>query len=145
MSSTSLETDVGLAINLLRVLLRWTQKDLAKAIGIGTSSISDWETGKVIPREGSVGRVLQGMSFSHGALERTVHYIEQMRAEMTDSSYADNQPPPDQVREPVCAIDEPALRMEIDAMSRSAGELMRRFLESHFTTLERMNAGEPSA
>ena len=135
-----LETDTGLAINVLRILLRMTQKDLAKAIGIGTSSISDWETGKVIPRDASVDRVLSGMKLTPSALDRTLHYIHEMRAELLGDEYPMPVTPSDEVREPGPrpAIQNQSTRLEVDAMARVVADLARRFLENHFSALEQV-------
>ena len=144
MHNTAQKTDIGLAINVLRILLRWTQKDLAKTIGIGTSSISDWETGKVIPRANSVERVLNGMQLQRSALTRTLGYIQEMRAAFDGTLYPDTPPAADHIREPGpgIGVQEPATRMEIDAMTRMISELSRRFLETHFGALERLTTDD---
>lgn len=129
-----------MAIHVMRVLLRWTQKDLADAIGIGTSSISDWETGKVIPRPNSVERVLTGMKLKQAALDRTLAYIHEMRGAFGGKPYPKTPPEGDDIREVSSGVTvlEPTTRMEIDAMSRMISELSRRFLETHFGVLEQL-------
>ncbi len=127
-----------MAIHVMRVLLRWTQKDLADAIGIGTSSISDWETGKVIPRPNSVERVLKGMKLKPAALDRTLGYIHEMRGAFGGKPYPKTAPEGDDIREVSSGVTvlDPTTRMEIDTMSRMISELSRRFLETHFGLLE---------
>ncbi len=135
---TAQKTDIGLAINVLRILLRWTQKDLAKTIGIGTSSISDWETGKVVPRANSVERVLNGMQLQRNALTRTLGYIQEMRAALDGTDYPQTPPLENDIRDngPGIRVENPATRREIDAMTRMVADLSRRFMEAHFGTLE---------
>ncbi len=53
-------SDLGLRIRRARERLRWSQADLARAVGAGTRSVGRWERGEAVPRNaiGAIEAVL---------------------------------------------------------------------------------------
>ena len=48
------DTDLGLRIRRARERKRWSQQELADALGVGSRSVGRWERGEAVPRS-SIG------------------------------------------------------------------------------------------
>lgn len=64
----------GTVIAFLRTLWGWTQGELAQRCGTHESQVSDWETGKVMPRPSSVRKVAKAM----GVPQSTLYDLQQV-------------------------------------------------------------------
>ena len=74
MAETAEETgvpnwDLGTALVLLRTVAGLTQEDLATASGVRSSSLSDYERGKVVPGLNTLRRILKAEGYSLAVLE----------------------------------------------------------------------------
>jgi transcriptional regulator with XRE-family HTH domain len=73
------EEELDIALIILRAALRWKQNDLAKASGIGNSSISDYERKKKVPGRKNLRKILQAMGYRESVLELTRWFLNELR------------------------------------------------------------------
>src|SRR5712691_7373973 len=78
-SSPVEDEDLDIAIIVLRAALRWKQKDLAEASGIGNSSISDYERHKKAPGRKNLRKILQAMGYRESVLELVRWFLHELR------------------------------------------------------------------
>ena len=78
-SSEPEDEELDIAIIVLRAALRWKQNDLAKASGIGNSSISDYERRKKVPGRKNLRKMLQSMGYRESVLEATRRFLQELR------------------------------------------------------------------
>jgi transcriptional regulator with XRE-family HTH domain len=73
------DEELDIALIVLRAALRWKQNDLAKASGIGNSSISDYERRKKVPGRKNLRKMLQSMGYRESVLEVTRRFLQELR------------------------------------------------------------------
>ncbi len=96
----SLPVDVVLVI--LRVIRRSGQQDLAESVGARKTSISSYELGKTVPRMLTLNRIVEGMGFPPGMLDRTLGFV-QLAASALESHMAISDDPTREAIEQVVA------------------------------------------
>ncbi len=73
------EEELDVALIILRAALRWKQKDLAQASGIGNSSISDYERRKKSPGRRNLRKILESMGYRESVLEAIRWFLNELR------------------------------------------------------------------
>jgi transcriptional regulator with XRE-family HTH domain len=68
-------SDTARALKLWRRLVGLTQRELATLAGINDSTISDYETGKTVPKEETVMRVCAAFDMTAIDLEEAVRFV----------------------------------------------------------------------
>jgi len=66
------ESDFGRFVRAVREEMDWTQAQMARALGVGTSTVSYWERGQS-PRESTMGRVASYFSAPQPGKIRVIH------------------------------------------------------------------------
>ena len=132
------ETELGLALTLLRIVREWNQDELANASGVRSSSISDYERGKMVPGLKILQRLLGAMGYPLWAIEHSQNFVDAVRAESLVAqpsnawrSEAMGEEDLDSAR-PRSFV---ALRREIEQLSADAGRLVFRLLRLLFVVL----------
>ena len=75
------EGELNVALTILRVVRGWTQDDVARASGIPSSSVSDYERGKKVPSLKTLERLTGAMGFNLLSVQRTQRFIQAVRSE----------------------------------------------------------------
>jgi len=78
-NSPAEDEELDIALIILRAALRWKQNDLARASGIGNSSISDYERRKKSPGRKNLRKMLESMGYRESVLELTRWYLNELR------------------------------------------------------------------
>ena len=78
-SSPLEDEELDIALIVLRAAVRWKQNDLAKASGIGNSSISDYERRKKAPGRKNLRKILQAMGYRESVLELVRTFLHELR------------------------------------------------------------------
>jgi transcriptional regulator with XRE-family HTH domain len=78
-SSPVEDEELDVALIILRAALRWKQNDLARASGIGNSSISDYERKKKVPGRKNLRKMLSAMGYRESVLEFTRWFLNELR------------------------------------------------------------------
>jgi transcriptional regulator with XRE-family HTH domain len=78
-SSPLEDEELDVALIVLRAAVRWKQNDLAKASGIGNSSISDYERRKKSPGRKNLRKILQAMGYRESVLEHVRWFLHELR------------------------------------------------------------------
>jgi transcriptional regulator with XRE-family HTH domain/tetratricopeptide (TPR) repeat protein len=125
--SEPLGDDLGLVLTLLRTVRGLTQKELADRAGIRSPSISDYESGKMIPGLRRLGELLLAMDFPLSMLEETQHFIVLARQGHRSKSRD--------------ALDEGA---EFKAVAEELGKASTRFVETVLLLLQRSSCKSES-
>lgn len=85
------DEDLDVILIILRSALRWKQNDLARAAGIGNSSISDYERRKKLPGRKNLRKILGAMGYRDG----TVHFVSEFLRDLrTRHRLPDGEPYP---------------------------------------------------
>ena len=74
------DEELDIAIIILRAAIRWKQNDLARASGIGNSSISDYERQKKTPGRKNLRKILQSMGYRESVIEFTRRFLHELRS-----------------------------------------------------------------
>lgn len=73
-------TDLGMALAILRTIRGLTQQELAQLSGVRGPSISEYESGKIVPGLRTLMQILRALDLPLSALEETEHFIARMRS-----------------------------------------------------------------
>jgi len=73
------DEELDVALIVLRTALRWKQNDLARASGIGNSSISDYERRKKSPGRKNLRKLLSAMGYRESVLELVRSFLHELR------------------------------------------------------------------
>jgi len=137
------DPDLALALIILRVVRGWRQDDLSKASRIPSSSISDYERGKKMPEARTVGRLLDAMGYTSGALHRAQRFMNTIRAEkvltLVDERAAAKLS--EGLVDPNARSAAAALQWELDQISAEAGLVTARLTRAVLVLMTR--AGGP--
>ncbi len=79
-SADCAETDLGVALAILRTIRGLTQQQLGQLSGVRGPSISEYESGKMVPGLRTLKQLLQALDLPLSALEETEHFIARMRS-----------------------------------------------------------------
>jgi transcriptional regulator with XRE-family HTH domain/tetratricopeptide (TPR) repeat protein len=79
--TSSVSSDLGLILAVLRTGRGWSQARLARESGIPASSISQYETGKKLPELGSLIRLLETMGFGFSDVDRARLFLLSLRVD----------------------------------------------------------------
>lgn len=128
------ESEVSLALAVLRVIRGWTQEDLADASGVRTSSLSEYERGKKTPELRTLIKVTSAMGYPLSALERAQAAIAEVRylalANPQDGTVSRG------LALPAAEPGSPAaVRWEVEELAHEAGRLAPRLLRAAFLML----------
>jgi transcriptional regulator with XRE-family HTH domain len=73
--------ELNVALAMLRLARGWNQDELASRSGVRSSSISDYERGKIVPGIESLRRLLGAMGYPLAALDQALVLTVKLRAE----------------------------------------------------------------
>jgi transcriptional regulator with XRE-family HTH domain len=73
------DEDLDVILIVLRAALRWKQNDLARAAGIGNSSISDYERRKKLPGRKNLRKILSAMHYRDGTVQYVTEFLRDLR------------------------------------------------------------------
>lgn len=73
------DEDLDIILIVLRSALRWKQNDLARAAGIGNSSISDYERRKKLPGRKNLRKILGAMAYRDGTVQFVNEFLRDLR------------------------------------------------------------------
>jgi transcriptional regulator with XRE-family HTH domain len=73
------DEDLDVILIILRAALRWKQNDLARAAGIGNSSISDYERRKKLPGRKNLRKILAAMHYRDGSVQYVTEFLRDLR------------------------------------------------------------------
>jgi transcriptional regulator with XRE-family HTH domain len=127
-SSPTEDEELDIALIILRAALRWKQNDLARASGIGNSSISDYERRKKAPGRKNLRKMLEAMGYRESVLELTRWFLNELRTtqRLVPGESID-------VTAETSALEEMGLRARVDQVTaevgRSSEHLIRLMLE----------------
>jgi len=109
------DEELDVALIILRAALRWKQNDLARASGIGNSSISDYERRKKAPGRKNLRKMLASMGYRESVLELTRRFLYDLRTtqRLATGEEIDVQAP---------ATGEVGLRARIDQVTGEVGQ-----------------------
>jgi transcriptional regulator with XRE-family HTH domain len=111
-------SELGVALNILRIIRGMTQDELAEASGLRSASISNYERGVNIPELASLRRLLAALGYPLGAIDLTEDFVRRMRSGALEGA---EDSPRDAVADEVAAVS-----LEI---GRVATRLTRTFLQ----------------
>jgi transcriptional regulator with XRE-family HTH domain len=117
--------ELGKALTVLRIISGLYQEDLEKTTGVRSSSISDYERGKMIPSLKTLQRLLGGMGLTLSAMEEAQALIEYVRRERLGASPLSGGTGGNEIKAPVSlwiAGNRPALRRDIERVASAAGK-----------------------
>lgn len=114
-------SDLGIALVILRTIRGMTQQDLARRAGVRSASISDYESGKVVPGLARLQELLGAMEFPLSTLEETQRFLAsvQRNPSVLDETGDDELPP------------------DLDALTEEIGRVSARFARSVLVVLRR--------
>jgi transcriptional regulator with XRE-family HTH domain len=131
------EEELDIALIILRVALRWKQNDLARASGIGNSSISDYERRKKVPGRKNLRKMLASMGYRESVLELTRRFLNELR---TTQRLAPGEGM--DVEAAGATPDEVGLRARIDQVTGEVGQASEHLIRLIFELM--MARGGPS-
>jgi len=143
------EGELNVALTILRVVRGWTQDDLAKASGIPSSSISDYERGKKVPSLKTLERLTAAMDLNLLAVQRTQRFIQAVRSESLMSDLTGEGWPVESGSfepEAVPAVgvsSSTALQWEIEQVSAEAGRAVARLSRTMLVLMSRTSRPVP--
>ncbi len=73
-------TELGVALNILRIIRGMTQDELAEASGLRSASISNYERGVNVPELSTLRRILAAMNYPLSAIDLTEDFVRRMRS-----------------------------------------------------------------
>jgi transcriptional regulator with XRE-family HTH domain len=77
------DSDFATVLTVLRIVRGMNQEELAQASGMRSSTISDYERGKMVPGLNTVQKLLGAMGYSFGALDQARALISSLRPDST--------------------------------------------------------------
>jgi len=120
------DTELGTVLAVLRIIRGMNQEELARASGLRSGTISDYERGKMVPGLNTVQRLLGAMGYPFAALDHARALINSLRSEslLADPAQASEFP------------DGPAaLRREVEQVSAEAGRVVSRLTRLMFVVM----------
>jgi transcriptional regulator with XRE-family HTH domain len=136
-----MQAELGVALTVLRIVRGWSQEELAKASGVRSGSISDYERGRMVPGLKTLQRLVGAMGYPLAALDRTQSFVDAIRAE-SQLSVATGE-----IGGGGNALENPpsrALRREVEQVSTEAGRIVTRMTRLLFDLMtEPPPAAEP--
>jgi len=138
------ETELGLALTVLRIVRGWSQDELANASGVRSSSISDYERSKMIPGLKVLQRLLGAMGYPLWAIEHTQHFVDAVRAESSNAQPSNAWRAEAMGEEDLQPRSSVALRHEVEQVSADAGRVVSRLTRLLFVVMSSPPAGGPS-
>jgi transcriptional regulator with XRE-family HTH domain len=75
------DAGLGMALTVLRIVRGWSQEELAKASGIRSGSISDYERNRMMPGLKTLQRLMGAMGYPLALLDHTQKFIDAVRAD----------------------------------------------------------------
>jgi transcriptional regulator with XRE-family HTH domain len=110
-------SDMGTALAILRIVRGWSQDELAKAAGLRSGTISDYERRKMIPGLATAKKLLAAQDYTWGALDAAQDFVLRLQAHRLKSSEAEPN-----------GDDLSALGREIEDVSTLAGSVVYRIV-----------------
>ena len=121
MTKARADEDLPAALQILRISRGWTQEDLAKASGLHSGTISDYERGKMAPGQKTLQKLLTVLGYSLASLEDALSFVRRRRGE----SLGRLEEPGTEVWQ---AVADPDLAREIDEVAFEAGRAVFRLV-----------------
>ena len=125
-------SDLGTALALLRIVRGWSQEELAKAAGLRSGTISDYERGKMIPGLTTAKKLLAAEGYSWEAVDIAQAFILRLQADHLKSS--ETEPNGD---------DLSALGREIEDVSTLAGSVVSTIVRLVLNLLREKTSATP--
>jgi transcriptional regulator with XRE-family HTH domain/tetratricopeptide (TPR) repeat protein len=121
--TSSISSDLGLVLAVLRTGRGWSQAKLARESGIPASSISQYEMGKKLPELASLIRLLEAMGFGFSDVDKARLFLLSIRVD---------QVPAERRHTGVAAINGTSdpLSQEIASMTSEVGMVVSRLTEA---------------
>ena len=129
------DNDLATVLTLLRIIRGFNQEELGKASTLRSSTISEYERGRMVPGLNTAQRLLEAMGFSFGALDQARGLISSLRPNSSSE---------DQLRAWGFPEGPAALMREIQQVSAEAGRVVSRFTRLLFVLLSSPALGEPN-
>jgi transcriptional regulator with XRE-family HTH domain len=131
------DEELDIALIILRAARRWKQNDLARASGIGNSSISDYERKKKAPGRKNLRKMLAAMGYREGVLELTHWFLHELR---TTQRLA---PGEVDLRSEVSPLPEAGLGSRVDQVANEVGRTTERLVHLLADLLRAHGEGAP--
>jgi transcriptional regulator with XRE-family HTH domain len=125
--------DLGTVLAVLRIIRGWNQEELARASGLRSGTISDYERGKMAPGINTMQRLLESMGYAFAALDHARTFIASLRADSL---------PMESLEESELAAIPPALRRQVVQISAEAGRVVSRLTRLMFVARNSPASGE---
>ena len=118
--------ELGTLLAVLRIVRGWNQEELARASGLRSGTISDYERGKMVPGLNALQRLLDAMGYPLAALDQTRTFVDLLRA---------GNLPVATPAAPEKADGPAALRWEVEQASADAGRVVSRLTRLMFAVM----------
>jgi transcriptional regulator with XRE-family HTH domain len=126
MKGGGFQGDLATALAVLRTVRGWSQQDLAKATGLRSRTISDYERGKMIPGLKTAQKLLEAQGYSMKSVEKVLSCIELLRS-LSEGAALDSRGDE--------AVSPASLRLEIEQVSAAAGKSIAQIVRLMMTLL----------
>ncbi len=122
------DNELGTILTVLRIIRGMNQEELARASGLRSGTISDYERGKMIPGLNTIQRIMSAMDYPFAALDHARTLISSLRSlSFSEGSAA--------------LLEEPAaLRREVEQVSSEAGRVVSRLTRLMFVVMSSANS-----
>jgi transcriptional regulator with XRE-family HTH domain len=115
------DEELGLALAFLRMIRGWSQEELAKASGIRSGSISDYERNRMVPGLKTLQKLMDAMGYPLSMLSQTQRFIEGLKTEALLTGETRRKLPA-----PEITASPQLLRREVEQVSAEAGRVVTR-------------------
>jgi transcriptional regulator with XRE-family HTH domain len=142
------DAELGVALTVLRIVRGWSQEELAKASGIRSGSISDYERARMIPGLKTLRRLMGAMGYPLAVLDQTQSFIDALKADSLlsmDTAWAEmveDEGVPSAAQE---ALPSTVLRREIEQVSIEAGRTVTRLTRLLLVVMSRPSRAQDNA
>ncbi|MFL6264203.1 MAG: helix-turn-helix domain-containing protein [Thermoanaerobaculia bacterium] len=141
------DAELGVALTVLRIVRGWSQEELAKASGIRSGSISDYERARMIPGLKTLRRLMGAMGYPLAVLDQTQSFIDALKADSLlsmDTAWAEmgaDEGVPSAAQE---ALPSAVLRREIEQVSIETGRTVTRLTRLLLVVMSRPSRAQDS-
>jgi transcriptional regulator with XRE-family HTH domain len=138
-----MESDLALALAVVRVIRGWTQEELADASGVRASSISDYERGRKTPEMRTLQRLLAAMELPLAAVDEAQRCVSRIRGLKAAFDGEAGDLEGNAASRGASELGSGATRLEIDDVAEDSARLVARLVRFFFLQVGRPGAGEP--
>ena len=123
------DAELGTLLAVLRIVRGWNQEELARASGLRSGTISDYERGKMVPGLNTLQRLLGAMGYPLSALDQSRVFVDALRSGCPVEELGEHPQGP------------AALRREVEQVSAEAGRVVSRLTRLMFVLISSPTPG----